>query len=56
MYLRDDKAISLVNVNDKTITIIAECPFDFWAPLTMEVIGLSDPAGAPTPVIIHTLE
>jgi hypothetical protein len=56
IYMRDDKCISLVNTNDRTISIIAECPFDYWAPLTMEVTGLSEPAGGPTPVIIHALE
>lgn len=31
-------------------------PFDYWAPLTMEVSNLSEPTGAPDEVIIHTLE
>jgi hypothetical protein len=56
IFMRDDKAISLINTKDKVITMIANSPFDYWAPLTMEVSNLSDPAGAPMEVIIHALE
>lgn len=54
--MRDDKAISLINTTDMTITIITQISFDYWAPLTMDVTSLSDPAGAPNEVIIHALD
>lgn len=56
MFMRDDKAISLVNTKDQTITVIVRCSFDYWAPLTMEITGLTEPSEAPTRVAIHALE
>jgi hypothetical protein len=56
VFMRDDKAISIINTVEKSIKVICYCSFDYWAPLTMEVSGLGDPAGLPTPVIIHALE
>ena len=46
--MRDDKAISLINTKDRSITHIMYCPSDFWAPLTMEIGQITDSAGAPT--------
>ena len=56
VFMRDDKAISLSNTSDRTITIITRISFDYWAPRTMDVTSLSDPAGAPSEVIIHALD